>query len=138
MFIPAYESLEGFFDKYGNPVVSQPESAVEGVDGDMIYQGSKVYLKNERDSLKHDASELNEVVRQFPFSEDEAFRDSIDGSVFNVGKIYEQMDHNEELYPDPVVTGNFVWKDGVPRHRRLYFLLTLRVNSMFHGCHLKS
>ena len=23
------------------------------------------------------------------------------------------MDHNEELYPDPVVTGNFIWKDGV-------------------------
>ena len=113
LFIPAYESLEGFFDLYGNPVVSQPESAVEGVDGDMIYQGSKVYLKNERDSLKHDASELNEVVRQFPFSEEEAFRDSIDGSVFNVGKIYEQMDHNEELYPDPVVTGNLIWKDGV-------------------------
>ena len=113
LFIPAYESLEGFFDLYGNPVISQPESAIEGVDGDMIYQGSKVYLKNERDSLKHDASELNEVVRQFPFSEDEAFRDSIDGSVFNVGKIYEQMDHNEELYPDPVVTGNFIWKDGV-------------------------
>jgi hypothetical protein len=113
LFIPAYESLEGFFDLYGNPVISQPESAVEGVDGDMIYQGAKVYLKNERDSLKHDASELNEVVRQFPFSEEEAFRDSIDGSVFNVGKIYEQMDHNEELYPDPVVTGNFIWKDGV-------------------------
>ena len=113
LFIPAYESLEGFFDLYGNPVISQPESAIEGVDGDMIYQGSKVYLKNERDSLKHDASELNEVVRQFPFSEDEAFRDSIDGSVFNVGKIYEQMDHNEELYPDPVVTGNFIWKDGI-------------------------
>ena len=113
LFIPAYESLEGFFDVYGNPVVDQPESAIEGIDGEMIYQGSKVYLKNERDSLKHDASELNEVVRQFPFSEDEAFRDSIDGSIFNVGKIYEQMDHNEELYPDPVVTGNFIWKDGV-------------------------
>ena len=113
LFIPAYESLEGFFDVYGNPVIDQPESAVEGVDGDMIYQGAKVYLKNERDSLKHDASELNEVIRQFPFSQDEAFRDSIDGSIFNVGKIYEQMDHNEELFPNPVVTGNFIWKNGV-------------------------
>ena len=113
LFIPAYESLEGFFDKYGNPVIDQPESSVEGVDGELIHQGAKVYLKNERDSLKSDASELNEVVRQFPFSEEEAFRDSIDGSIFNIGKLYEQLDHNEELYPNPVVTGNFAWKDGV-------------------------
>ena len=27
-------------------------SEVEGVDGEMIDQGSKTYLKNERDSLK--------------------------------------------------------------------------------------
>lgn len=113
LFIPAYESLEGFFDKYGNPVIDQPESSVEGVDGELIHQGAKVYLKNERDSLKGDASELNEVVRQFPFSEEEAFRDSIDGSIFNIGKLYEQLDHNEELYPNPVVTGNFAWKNGV-------------------------
>ena len=26
LFIPAYESLEGFFDKYGNPVVKDPDS----------------------------------------------------------------------------------------------------------------
>ena len=60
-------------------------------------------------ALKDDPSELNEVVRQFPFTEDEAFRDSIEGSLFNIGKIYEQIEYNEDLYPNPVVTGNFVW-----------------------------
>ena len=113
LFIPAYESLEGFFDQYGYPVIDTPETAVEGIDGDMIFSGAKDFLKNERDSLKNDASELNEVIRQFPFTEDEAFRDSIEGSVFNVGQIYEQIDHNEELFPNPVVRGNFVWKGGV-------------------------
>ena len=111
LFIPAQESLEGFFDIYGNPVVEDPESPVEGIDGENITIGSKKYLKNERDSLKHDPSELNEVTRQFPFTEDEAFRDSIEGSLFNIGKIYQQIEYNDELFPNPVVKGNFVWKE---------------------------
>jgi hypothetical protein len=44
---------------------------------------------------------------------DEAMRDSIEGSTFNIGKIYEQIEHNDELYPNPVVQGNFSWKDGI-------------------------
>ena len=113
IFIPAYDALEGFFDKYGNAVVDDPAETIEGIDDEYIYMGSRTYLKNERSSFKHDASELNEVTRQFPFTEDEAFRDSIEGSLFNIGKIYEQIEYNEELYPNPVVKGNFMWKDGV-------------------------
>ncbi len=112
LFIPAYESLEGFFDVYGLPVVETPNDPVSGIDGDSIVSGAKTYLKNERNSLKHDASELNEVVRQFPFTTDEAFRDSIEGSLFNIGKIYEQIQHNDDLFPNPVVSGNFQWKGG--------------------------
>ena len=112
LFIPAYESLEGFFDIYGNPVIEDPEAPIKGLDGELIHIGAKTYLKNERDSLKNDASELNEVIRQFPFTTDEAFRDSIEGSLFNVGKIYEQIQYNDELFPNPVVRGNFHWKGG--------------------------
>ena len=111
LFIPAQDSLEGFFDIYGYPVIETPESPVEGIDGENITIGSKRYLKNERESLKHDPSELNEVTRQFPFTEDEAFRDSIEGSLFNIGKIYQQIEYNDELFPNPVVKGNFVWKE---------------------------
>jgi hypothetical protein len=112
LFIPAYESLEGFFDVHGRPIVNDPDSPVDGLDGDSISIGAKTYLKNERQSLKGDPSELNEVTRQFPFSTDEAFRDSIDGSLFNITKIYEQIQFNDELYPNPVVVGNFAWKGG--------------------------
>jgi len=112
LFIPAYDALEGFFDKYGNPIVDDPDQPIDGLDFDIIDKGAKTYLKNEREALTHDASELNEVIRQFPFNEDEAFRDSIDGSIFNVGKIYEQINHNDAMFPNPVVTGNFVWKNG--------------------------
>ena len=112
LFIPAYEALEGFFDEYGNAIVEDPETPVKTVDGDYVDIGAKTYLKNERDALKHDARELNEYVRQFPFTVEEAMRDSIKGSTFNIGKIYEQIEYNQELYPNPVVRGNFMWKDG--------------------------
>lgn len=112
IFVPAYEALEGFFDRYGNPIVEDPEKPVIGLEGEVISIGAKTFLKNERDALKNDHSELNEYIRQFPFSEDEAFRDSIQGSLFNLTKIYEQVQHNDNLFPNPVVTGNFVWKNG--------------------------
>ena len=112
IFIPAYDALEGFFDKYGNPIVETDEP-VEAMDGELMEFGARRFLKNERDALKHDARELNEFIRQFPFTTDEAFRDSVEGSLFNIGKIYEQIEYNEALFPNPIVTGNFVWKDGV-------------------------
>ena len=76
IFIPAYEALEGFFDMYGNPVVEDPKEPVLGEDGNLITIGAKTFLKNERKALSQDGHELNEVIRQFPFVEDEAFRDS--------------------------------------------------------------
>ena len=112
LFIPAYEALEGFFDKHGNPIVDDPAEPIQTIDGDYVDIGAKTYLKNERDALKHDARELNEFIRQFPFTVDEAMRDSIEGSTFNIGKIYEQISYNQELFPNPVVRGNFSWKDG--------------------------
>tara|TARA_R100000654_G_scaffold2456_2_gene9161 strand:- start:172 stop:2100 length:1929 start_codon:yes stop_codon:yes gene_type:complete len=113
IFIPAYEALEGFFDKYGKPIIETPEQELETLDGETVDIGARQFLKNERDALKHDAREMNEIVRQFPFTTDEAFRDSVEGSLFNIGKIYEQIDHNENMYPDPVVRGNFTWKGGI-------------------------
>ena len=113
IFIPAYEAMEGFFDRFGNPIVENPETPVIGIDDEEVNVGAKTFLKNERKSLKDDHSELNEVIRQFPFTEDEAFRDSIQGSLFNLTKIYEQVQYNDNLYPNPVVIGNFVWENGV-------------------------
>jgi len=112
IFIPAYNALEGFFDVYGNAVIDDPSQSVhiQGIDGEVIDQGSKTYLKNERSSFKNDPSELNEIIRQFPFTEDEAFRDSIEGSLFNIGKIYQQIEFNEDMFPNPVVKGNFIWR----------------------------
>ncbi len=129
IFVPAYDALEGFFDTYGNPIVETPDSAVDVLDGGQTSIGAKDFLRNERESMKHDSSEMNEIVRQFPFNEDEAFRDSISGSIFNVGKIYEQIEHNQELYPNPVVQGNFIWEE---KDKKVVF--SPNVNGRFRVC----
>jgi len=113
IYIPAYDALEGFFDIYGNCIVETPEKPIMGVDGELITIGSKEYLKNTRDSLRHDPIELNEHIRQFSWTIEEASRDSAKHSTFNIGKIYEQLEYNNSMYPYPVTRGNFVWKNGV-------------------------
>ena len=113
LFIPAYEALEGFFDIYGKPVVEDPKKPIMGIDGKPIDIGAKTYLKNTRRGLENDARELNEHVRQFPWTIGEACRDSVNGSTFNLGKIYQQIEHNMDIYPNPVIRGNFVWRGGV-------------------------
>jgi hypothetical protein len=111
LFIPAYKAFEGFFDVYGRCVEDDPDEPVLGIDGEMITIGAKTFMMNERKALESEPDKLNEYIRQYPFSLDEAFRDSIDGSHFNVGKIYQQIDYNNNMYPNPVVRGNFIWKE---------------------------
>lgn len=113
IFIPSYDALEGFFDIYGVPVSEDPTKPTASNDGELITIGARTFLKNERKALVGDSYELNEVIRQFPFTVAEAFRDSAKASLFNVQKIYEQVQHNQEMFPSPIVVGNFVWRDGV-------------------------
>lgn len=113
IYVSALKSLEGFFDIHGNPIIEDPEEPVMTLEGVPTEIGSRTYLTNRRNALKHDSKELNEFIRQFSFTADESFRDSVDGSLFDVGKIYDQITHNDNLYPDPVLQGNFTWKNGV-------------------------
>ena len=113
LFIPMEWNLEGFIDKYGNPVMETPDKPIEGVNGELIKQGAITYWENEVASLKNDADALNEFYRQFPRTESHAFRDESKSSIFNLTKIYQQMDYNDTLVRDRVlVRGSFYWKDG--------------------------
>jgi hypothetical protein len=97
LFIPMEMNLEGFIDKYGMPMTDR---AIE-------------YWDNEVASLKNDADALNEFYRQFPRTESHAFRDESKSSLFNLTKIYQQMDYNDNLIRDRVlVRGSFSWRDG--------------------------
>ena len=114
LFIPMEWGYEGFIDKYGFPVFDTPEEPVEGIDGELIDYGVIEHWENEVDGLKHNSDGLNEYYRQFPRSEKHAFRDEATNSLFNLTKIYEQIDHNEDFdNKGYVTTGAFQWKGGV-------------------------
>jgi len=114
LFIPMEWNMEGFIDMYGMPVFYKPEKPIKGVDGAMITNGAIDYWEAEVDSLKNDADALNEFYRQFPRTESHAFRDESKQSLFNLTKIYQQIDYNDTLIKEHYLTrGSFMWKDGV-------------------------
>jgi hypothetical protein len=114
LFIPMEWNYEGFIDKYGFPVFDNPEKPIEGIDGELIYSGVIEHWENEADGLRDNNDGLNEYYRQFPRTEKHAFRDEIAKSLFNLNKIYEQTDFNEDLNKEGyVTTGSFNWKNGV-------------------------
>jgi hypothetical protein len=114
LFIPMEWNYEGYIDTYGYPVFDTPKQGVEGIDGQKIEIGVIEHWENEVDGLKDDPDALNELYRQFPRTEKHAFRDETKQSIFNLTKIYEQIDYNEDLKYSGVVTqGNFQWEGGI-------------------------
>jgi hypothetical protein len=114
LFIPMEWNIEGYIDEFGWPVFEDPDKPVKGIDGEMITQGVITWWNNEVAALKSDSDALNEFYRQFPRSESHAFRDESKQSVFNLTKIYQQIDYNDSLIKDQVLTrGYFHWKNGV-------------------------
>jgi len=113
LFIPMEWNMEGFIDIYGMPVFYKPETPVKGVDGVMIKNGAVEYWEAEVDSLKSDSDALNEFYRQFPRTTSHAFRDESKQSLFNLTKIYQQIDYNDSLVKEHFLRrGSFHWKDG--------------------------
>ena len=114
LFIPMEWNYEGYIDSYGFPVFNTPKKEVVGPFGDAITQGVIEYWDNEVEGLKSDQDGLNEFYRQFPRTTKHAFRDESKESLFNLTKIYEQIDFNEDLKNSINVTqGSFQWENGV-------------------------
>jgi hypothetical protein len=113
LFIPMEWNFEGYIDEYGMPVFDDPEKPVKGIDGEMIKIGVISYWNNEVAALKNDSDALNEFYRQFPRTESHAFRDESKQSLFNLTKIYQQIDYNDSLIKEKFLTrGNFHWLNG--------------------------
>tara|TARA_R110002050_G_scaffold263934_3_gene404575 strand:+ start:1 stop:1221 length:1221 start_codon:yes stop_codon:yes gene_type:complete len=114
LFIPMEWNMEGFIDRYGMPVLKNADGKVKGIDNEWITQGAVEYWDNEVESLKNDPDALNEYYRQFPRTESHAFRDESKQSLFNLTKIYQQIDYNDSMVTEQYVTrGSFSWKNGI-------------------------
>jgi hypothetical protein len=121
LFIPMEWNYEGYIDSYGLPVFNTPKKPVEGPQGDLIDTGVIDYWQNEVEGLKEDQDGLNEFYRQFPRTVEHAFRDEAKESLFNLAKIYEQIDYNADLKNTAVITtGSFQWQDGVKDSRVIF------------------
>ena len=121
LFIPMEWSYEGYIDKHGIPVFDTPKKPIVGIDDVMIDIGVVEHWENEVDGLKSDQDSLNEFYRQFPRSEAHAFRDEAKESLFNLVKIYEQIDHNDGVNNTAnVTTGSFQWEHGVKDTRVIF------------------
>jgi hypothetical protein len=122
LFIPMEWNYEGFIDEHGIPVFTTPDSDVLAPDGELIDIGVIDSWQNEVDGLKDDQDALNEFYRQFPRTEEHAFRDETKNSIFNLVKIYEQIDYNEEMSRTlGITTGNFQWVNGVKDTQVIFY-----------------
>ena len=121
LFIPMEWNYEGFIDSFGSPVFNNPKKETKDASGDLITNGVIEHWNNEVEGLKNDQDGLNEYYRQFPRTEQHAFRDETKQSLFNLAKIYEQIDYNEDLRNTSIVTkGSFQWENGIKDSRVLF------------------
>ena len=121
LFIPMEWNYEGFIDSFGSPVFDNPKKETKDASGDLITNGVIEHWNNEVEGLKNDQDGLNEYYRQFPRTEQHAFRDETKQSLFNLAKIYEQIDYNEDLRNTSIVTkGSFQWENGIKDSRVLF------------------
>ena len=113
LFIEMGYNFEGYIDEYGHAVLETPEKPVRSAEGTWITQGVIEYWNNEVSSLKSNPDALNEFYRQFPRTESHAFRDETKSSIYNLTKLYQQIDYNDGMIADRVLTrGFFHWKNG--------------------------
>tara|TARA_R110000782_G_scaffold97629_1_gene182616 strand:+ start:1226 stop:3448 length:2223 start_codon:yes stop_codon:yes gene_type:complete len=122
LFIPMEWNYEGFMDTYGLPIFVGGSSPVKSIDGSTVTTGVIQHWENEVEGLKHDQDALNEYYRQFPRTEKHAFRDETKDSLFNLSKIYQQIDHNEDLNQKINVTqGSFQWTNGIKDTQVIFY-----------------
>ena len=122
LFIPMEWNYEGFIDTYGMPVFNTPSIPVIGPYEEEINVGVIEHWENEVDGLKSDQDGLNEFYRQFPRTTEHAFRDEARNSIFNLTKIYDQIDYNEGVGQASVLTrGTFAWEGGIKDSKVIFY-----------------
>lgn len=114
LFIPAYDGLEGFIDRYGDSVVDTPTKEQAIFINSKV--GAREHLLNNRkgfiDSGNFEA--LSEETRKYPMSFTECFRTSARDSGFNMQKLESRIDELRFDKSVKAVEGDFRWKDNVP------------------------
>jgi len=118
VFISSLDNYEGFIDKYGNCISETPEKPIEGIDGGVVSVGVRQYLYSKWSKITN-PSELNDERRKDPITEDDMFRVASKDSIFDVLKIQDQIDYNDDLHiahgRQQYVVGDFKFADKLNR-----------------------
>lgn len=114
-FLPAHKNMEEYTDKYGvcHEIVESGQSFInaQGIEKTI---GSIQHLEAVR-KAKRAQSDIayNEELRANPMTIEEFFRDEITASLFDLEKLNEQIDfNNNNEIPKKLVRGNFQWENG--------------------------
>ena len=122
-FTPAFDGYEGFIDKYGMSVISEPTYeqfqylvdkwvGKSALTEDDIKLGAKKYLLKRREGLEGDL--LEEEIRQNPFDEREMFMARNANCHFDAVLLLELYDRAKVMESEVLEYGNRVWENGVP------------------------
>jgi hypothetical protein len=120
LFIPAYDGLTGFIDKYGMSVINTPNKEQAAFIGSKI--GAYEYIMNERKGVISDPVKLSDKIRLYPIRFAECFRTASKSSGFNMTKLETYID-NLSFQKQPIVRGNFEWYEN-ERDTRVIFVPT--------------
>ena len=108
LFISCYEHYEGFIDLYGYIILNDHDNPVLTADGEYETMGVKSFIENELSAKTNDA-ELFSELRKTPRTERDLRKVISDKSMYDVGKINQQIEYNMYLPEKPYITGNFRW-----------------------------
>lgn len=106
-YVPAYDGLAGFIDKYGDSIIENPTPQqidfIYKKTGRKIRYGAKKYLENRRAKLIGAA--LEEEKRKYSFNEDEMFESSGTDCAFNSANINRRLKHleNNPIYKRKII-----------------------------------
>lgn len=114
-FLPAQENMEEFTDIYGYCHTETPPKGTLNVLGEPIEMGSIEYLLAVEEQLrKQSDAAYNEQLRTYPRTVEHMMRDESGECAFNLAKIIEQEEHNQNIPEEQkYIVGNFDWVDGV-------------------------
>lgn len=134
MFMPAWEGLDGYVDRYGESVIDTPTEqqtaylkTLKNKKGDPLcanpYIGAKQFIQNTINSWKKKKNykKLNEFMRQTPTSFRGCFIADASQSFFDLVKINDRLDKLHDM-PNATTTGYFEW-DGKPHNGKVKFVV---------------
>lgn len=115
-FMPIDDNSARHIDKYGVCHKVRPRGSYKNQAGELIKEGATEYYDAREKGAKKDGQEnYNEHKRNHPRTVQDAFRDKISDSAFNLTNIQDQLDYLDLLVSDTkVIRGDFTWRDGQP------------------------